>query len=379
MTKKKTNLWTKNFILITIINLLIYCCWQMFPSALPKYLSGLGGADSVIGLVNGLSTIATIIIRGISGKIMDTAGRKGIFNLGLVLLLVTTIGLNFSPAIGIILFVRFFHGLAWGIASTASNTIASENIPQEQMGTGMGIFSLSISLSSAIAPAIALYLLNKSFGYVVILGGIFIAAAMLLNMTITYKDIEPATGDSGGGIFEKKAALPAVLGFLFTITYGGIITFVPIYAQQRGIENIGMFFTLYAVAMLVTRPLMGWLIDNKGNTITIILGSVFLLAGLLSLYMAETYNIFLIAGVLYGIGYGALSTCLQTMAVLGVAPNRLGAANATYFTGFDGGIGFGSVVGGFLAQAVGYSTMYLLLGIFPIAIVICYIVALKKQ
>ncbi len=48
------------------------------------------------------------------------------------------------------------------------------------------------------------------------------------------------------------------------------------------------------------------------------------------------------------------------MAVRDVTPQRRGAANATFFVGFDLGIGLGSIIWGVIAEATSYPTIYLL-------------------
>lgn len=72
---------------------------------------------------------------------------------------------------------------------------------------------------------------------------------------------------------------------------------------------------------------------------------------------------FLISGFIFGIGFGAVQASLQAMAVIRAPKDRLGAANATFYTGFDGGMGVGSVAGGLLASYIGYGNMFLFISI----------------
>lgn len=55
------------------------------------------------------------------------------------------------PILGNILCLRIVHGIAWGLDSTASSTIASDEIPQKICRRNR-IFALITSLSTAIAP-----------------------------------------------------------------------------------------------------------------------------------------------------------------------------------------------------------------------------------
>ena len=373
--KKMQNLWTKNFILITIINLLLYSSWQMFPSALPPYVKSLGGSDSILGWINGIATVSTLIIRPFSGSIMDKFGRKGIFLFGLILMSISTAAYAFWPIVGIILAIRFIHGLAWGIASTASNTIAVDNIPKDTMAQGMAYFSLSVSLSSAISPALALSLKTQTMIWT---GVAFVIVALLMSFGIDYSKSDFVKSDNTKkSPYEKSSALPAFLMFLVTTTYGAIVTFLALFAAEKGYENIGLFFTVYALAMLVSRPLLGNLIQKKGFSYGVIPGAILSAAAMVLLSKADSYGIFLLCGAIYGVGYASLHTSLQTMSVVGVPSNRLGAANATFFTGFDGGMGFGSIVAGILAAKIGYGPMYGFLSICLVLVLILFLIGNK--
>lgn len=72
-----------------------------------------------------------------------------------------------------------------------------------------------------------------------------------------------------------------------------------------------------------------------------------------------------VGGILFGIGYGFLLPTLLVLCVVSVTPDRLGAANATYWTAIDLGLAVGSVIWGVVANAFGYSTMFYL-AVIPI-------------
>ena len=67
------------------------------------------------------------------------------------------------------------------------------------------------------------------------------------------------------------------------------------------------------------------------------------------------------------------------MAVLEAAPNRLGAANATFLTGFDSGIGVGSMIFGLIAGLSGYVQMYLLSMIPVVLAALLYFMPLGQK
>jgi len=70
-------------------------------------------------------------------------------------------------------------------------------------------------------------------------------------------------------------------------------------------------------------------------------------------------------------------TTLQTMSVLFAPRTRFGAANATFYIGFDAGTGFGSVLAGFVASFIGYGPMFCSFSLFMLTIAIVYIIFKK--
>ena len=111
----KQQLWTKDFILIAAVNFLVFSSLQTLPFVLPVYLQTLGADDTVLGWVTAITTISALLIRPFCGIILDRFGRKGIFLAGIAFMGLASASFAFIPIVGIILAMRFVHGLAWGI------------------------------------------------------------------------------------------------------------------------------------------------------------------------------------------------------------------------------------------------------------------------
>lgn len=368
MKNKKQPLWTKDFIIIAIMNLFLFLGFQMLLPTLPLFAKSLGGSDALLGWIVGSTTVASLIIRPISGILLDKMGRKGILTAGLFIIILVTSSFGWLPSVGVIIAVRFLHGIGWGMASTASSTIASDNIPKSRFGEGMGYFSLSNSLAMALAPSIALAMFAGNGFKPISFVSAGLAVVVLL-MSFFFENTQKEKQQEGKvklAFYERASILPAAIMFFVCATYGSITGFLSLYATKAGIRNIGVFFTVYAVTLLVSRPLSGKLTDRFGFSITIYPGLLLVAATMLLLSRATTLPIFLICAAIYGLGLGSVQSSLQAMAIIRAPKERKGAANATFYTGFDGGIGFGSVIGGIIASSAGYGRMYLYFSLFAI-------------
>lgn len=376
----KVTLWTKDFISIMLVNLLIFASWQTLPFVLPVYLHDLGATDAVLGWITAITTIAALLVRPFCGLVLDAFGRRGVFLLGIALMILVSAAYAFFPVMGVVLAIRFLHGLAWGITSTASQTVASDVIPPQRFGEGMGLFALSASLAFALGPAVALAVFNRGgIAAVSALTVGILICAFIVALRVKYSTIERPSFRGIKGMFERHSILPSAIMFFLSICYGALVTFLALHAAAQGVESIELFFPVYAVAIALSRPLLGKLVDSKGYGFVLLPGLVVLAASLVLLSYANTLWMFLAVAFLFGSGYAACNSTLQTMAVSDAPAARRGAANATYLTGFDSGIGVGSLVAGGLVTLLGYGGMYLCFALGPVVAAVLFLALARHR
>lgn len=371
--KIEERLWTKDFILITLISLFAFLSFQMLLPTLPVYAKDLGGSDTHAGLVIGIFTFSAVLIRPFTGYALDAYGRKGLFFIGLLIFGLSVFSYSLVPSLLMLLLVRFIHGFGWGLTSTSASTVAADIIPKSRMGEGMGYYGLAGTLSMAIAPALGLFIISKfDFKILFLLATCMIVIAILLAFSVKYHNVSMTRRPFS--LIEKAALRPTIVIFFLTMTYGAIVSFLALYSAQLGITNIGLFFTVYALSLAVSRPFAGRMSDKIGFNVVVIPGIFFIMLAMYILYNAVNIQWFLLAGIIYGIGFGAAQPSLQALAIVSTPPERRGGANATFFTGFDLGIGISSIMWGVIAEAIGYSLMYLCAIIPALAGLVFYLV-----
>lgn len=382
MPPSKDTIWTWNFIAVSFVNLFLFLSFQMIFPTLPLYVKSLGGTESIIGLVMGIFTAATLVARPAAGWLLDIFGKKKILLCGLAIFTLMVGMYGIVGSIFLIILVRLGHGLGWGLAGTSTATIAAEIIPKARFAEGMGWFSLANGLSMAFAPAAGIYL-GSIFG----LSNVFLIACVIafisfcigFSIKCRHRPQRRIFSQKKVALYEKSVIPSAILMFNLSFSFGSIASFLPLYAETLGLPNIGLFFSLYALTILITRPLVGKAVDKFGFDIAIIPSMIFLFAAILILVKVTSLQGLLVVAVVYGIGFGALQTTIQTMAVRNVVRHRLGAANATLFTGLDLGMGIGVIILGWLAEHYGYTKMYLFT-LLPISFSAAfYLFCIKKK
>lgn len=379
-SQAKTPIWTRNFLLVTLVNLFIFLAHQILLPTAPLHARGLGASDAMIGLMAGLLTATSVLFRYLAGTAADKFGRRAVLWTGIVFMGIVTALYGFLPSLAAFFILRVVHGIGWGVASTATATIATDNIPTSRFGLGMNYFSLSTSLAIAFAPLAGIFLFSRS-GADTLFGVSFamIAAAAVLALPLRYS---PPASHSGRASPKAeysawKTIQPSLTMFIICIGYGAVTSFLPLFAQERGIGNIGSYFTVYALSMVFLRPWFARMADRHGYGRILYPGIVFLGAGLLILSFSTGYASFMVSALLYGIGFSAAQATLQTLSAIHAPVARLGVANAVFFMLFDGGMGIGSIVAGLIAARTGYEPMFLIMSATLLASLVFHIISSK--
>ena len=169
--------------------------------------------------------------------------------------------------------------------------------------------------------------------------------------------------------FFLVAGLPAsIVMFLLTVPYGITSSYMALYAGECGITaNSGVFFTVQAFGLIVSRLNSGKRVDKGYITETIRRGFYLVIVGVVGealLASVAGWNVdvanvvYFLSALFFGYGFGTMFPAFNTLFV-NLAPNsRRATANATYLTGWDVGIGSGMLLGGALSE-FGFSSGFM--------------------
>lgn len=380
----KQKLWTKDFINLSVSNFFVFLTFYYLLVSLPVYtLNDLGGNELEAGLMVTVFLFSAIIVRPFAGQWLNTIGRKKVLTLSLVIFMISSLFYFFTPSIYSVLLLRLFHGIGFGMATTAAGGIIADIIPDSRKGEGMGYFIMSNNLAMVIGPFLGLTLLNKSgMNSVFIVGAICSILALVTGYFVKVPERSQEeliqqkavkTKLSFGDLFEVPAIKISIVGGLLGIVYSSLLSFVSVYAQEIGLFEVSsFFFVVYAVVLLVSRPFTGRWFDQYGANKIVYPSIVVFAIGMLFLGTSSTSFMFLLAAALIGLGWGTLFPSFQTIAVQAAAPTRRGTATATFLSIYDTGIGLGSSIVGLLSAQIGLGTFYFFSGFYVLFGIILY-------
>lgn len=363
LTGNKEKIWTRDFILICLANFFIFLGFQMTLPTIPLFVEKLGGNEQLIGFIVGIFTFSALLIRPYAGHALETKGRKFVYLIGLAIFVLSVGSFGFTASIAFLFLARIIQGLGWGFSTTASGTIATDIIPASRRGEGMGFYGLSGNIALAIGPALGLSLAALiPFKELFLICAGFGLAALGLSSKIRYKKADSPTEEPGKrklDVYEKTALKPSVLMFFITVTFGGIASFLPLYAAQKEIGGIQLYFLIYALALMLTRTFAGKVYDRRGHVAIFLPGAFLIIMAMLLLSWLPNSTILYLAAFLYGLGFGSVQPALQAWSVEKAPMNRKGMATATFFSAFDLGVGTGAMVFGQIGNSFGYGSIYI--------------------
>ncbi len=405
MKKQMEKLWTKDFIIVIIACAGISFCNYFFSSTLPIYAKNMTGSSVYAGLIMTVYTLAALVSRPLTGYLNDRFGRVRMLVIGAAMCAVTCFLYKFSGIITVLIIFRILHGFGFGIHSTSGATVAADVIPRSRMSEGLGIYGLYGTIASAIAPGIALSIIgdgeqNSLFTPLFILAAIISAACMVIDSRISYErkaknsgtenvpavaaDEEPDEA-SGGKLpktflgFEGGVVLPAIVIVCLFVAFASVTSFLTLFAKERSLGNIGLFFTFSAIGMFLSRLLLGKVADRRGPDILVIpsLIVLFFCYGVIPLIHSTGWLFAL--GFPIGLAQGAICPAVNTIIFRRCTRRRRGTAAAAYFSSIDIGLGFGALLFGVVEEYLGFNLLFWIASLFIAVAAVVYLLKLTRN
>ncbi len=288
------------------------------------------------------------------------------------------------------------HGIQFSIIGSLIVTIAGDSLPKDKLGSGLGIFGISTAIPTAIGASVGIAIRAWGEARYGTIGGykaIFYAATVfMLFSLIPSFFVEPvrhtkeelaASGPWYKSIIAVPTIPPAVCNMLLSMGSALFSAYLVPYAAEKGFVGISLFFTFYAAAILISRPLFGKLVDSRGGTSVFIPCVSLLMVTFVMLWMAKSITFVYIGALVAGIGFGGAFPSIQAVCLQTMPPIKRGVASNTNFLGVDLGMFLGPALGGVivsctLSSGKAYSIMYLC-ALIPLLLSIILLLIFKKK
>ncbi len=331
-------------------------------ATLPLYIRAIGIRESLIGVIIGLFSLTSMVTKPWSGWASDRYGRLPILWAGGVIALSASLLYLVSRSTGSLSLLRILHGIGIGCYPTAATAMAGDLAPPARRGEAMGYFGAAWALAIAVGPLMGIALIRTT-GFESLFwtaGGL---GALALALSIPFKETRPhglrIMPFTLASALTPRAFYPASVVICLYVNYGILFTFLPLFVEERGLGNPGLFFTFYALVVTAVRGFAGRLSDRVGRVPMAMLGMGLAAAAMAALGLSQSFTAVLLAGLLYGLGFSAAQPSLTAWTMDRVPPEEWGKALGTFYMALELGIGTGSIVFGFLLARTGYPAVFL--------------------
>ncbi|MCL2112221.1 MAG: MFS transporter [Clostridiales bacterium] len=380
-------LWNRNFILAMLTGGFAAMVMYTLITTMAVYsMNTFGVSEGMAGFISSIAMLGGIFGRLFAANYMDRIGRRKLAFIASALHPAVCV-LYFLPgSLGSVLALRLLHGIVCGCLHNVMATSVIDFIPPARRAEGIAFYTLSFSFGIAVGPPVAMYVIG-AFSYqtlwivnLVLAIVAFVILACIRFVPVTFGG-EKATRSgkfSIGGLFEKSALPLALMIIFLSLCYMGLPALLETYTIRIGIAWVApIFFVIFSVFIVVTRPIAGRLVDKRGENFVFVpsimlFSASFVVLGLAGAGATSAAVLIIVAAFMVAASYGTILPLGQAVCVKYAEPRQFGKITSTYFIFSDLGMGTGALIFGFVASKTGFSNMFFLCALIVFATLAVY-------
>jgi MFS family permease len=353
-------LFTPRFALMFGFSFTVFLsAFQLFPTA-PFHILALGGSHTEAGLFLGFLTYASAISAPLTGAVADRLGKRRVLLVCSSVIAVFSALYAVAPSYQIMLGLVVVHGMFWSGLLSASGAYVTDLVPSSRRAEGLSYWGFASIIAVAVAPSIGLWVFDTGGWTALCIEATVLNIVMALIAWRLPADVARghAMPRRVQDLVEWRVLLLGVTLFLYSFSYGGITSFAALHAEQQGVVPRAIYFTAFAVAIILTRPFIARYADEVGHQKVIVPCLMAVVVGVAMLSVATTRTGFLISAFVFGTGFGSAYPIFVAHLMKTVDHQRRGATFGALIGAFDTGIGTGSIALGWIGERYGLSRAF---------------------
>ena len=362
MTQK---IWNRDFVLAFLAQFAFTSVFYILVPTLPIYLSKLGSTEAEIGVLIGIFSFSSLILRPFIGRSLLRIPEKKLMIAGALLFALTSATYLVAPPFWPLLIVRLLQGIGYAFFLTAGYTLVVRISPEDHRGESLSYFFLSFNLSGALAPSFGMLVINHfSFTHLFSLCLGLSLCSLFITHKLGKREVTPPEDSSmeEGSILNRKVLPPSIINSLCFLIWGSIAAFFPLYAISHGVANPGHFYTTYSMMLILGRAAGGKILDLRSKERIILPCLTTYVISMVILSFSKTLPLFILVAAIWGIGHAFLMPSLVVYA-LDRAGSSPGPVMGTFTAFTDLGMSLGPVIMGIVLHWTSYPIMFLCLAL----------------
>ncbi|HLO12588.1 MAG TPA: MFS transporter [Pseudoneobacillus sp.] len=340
----------------------------------------LGKSLTVAGIVLMLNSAASVFGNLFGGNLFDKIGGYKSILLGIVITLISLIGLTLWHGWPQYVFFLTIIGFGSGIVFPSMYAMAG-TVWKEGGRKAFNAIYVAQNVGVAAGAALGGYIASYSFEWI-FLGNTLLYVLFFFIAFFGYKGISPTIGKSTSFLKERHtvtnqtrltALLVLCIGYLLCwVAYVQWQTTIAAYTQEVNItiEQYSILWTLNGAIIVLGQPIMNRLIKGvKSVKAQIIIGTLIFIVSFVVAASAERFMWFIVGMTILTIGEMLIWPAVPTIADQLAPPGREGFYQGVVNSTATGGRMIGPVLGGVLVDLYGMSMLFtVLIGLFIVTI-----------
>ncbi len=366
-TKSGTErLWTNDLVLNLCISHFMFASYTAMLTIIPIYVLERGGAEWQTGIVVGSFGLLSIPIRQMAGRWITNFGAKRVAVVGTAVVAIATLLHIGAFNVWLIIPARLVQGIGLAIGPVATATIIAILAPSNRRAEGMAYNGNAIAFAYLYSPLLAFWLYQQfgsgsAFVYASLMALAGTMSALGLSASRIAMPTEPISSSSEPEklpLVSRSAIFPTLVFMTYTLTTAPVSTFLPQLAKLRNLGNPGLYYTGTSITQMLSLLLSGLVADRLGRGAVIVPGLLVVGAAMFLLMVADNLAMFVMSGVLNGLGFGMLQPATQSLTVDRAPPRERATALATLQQAWDVGGSGGAFIVGPLGSAIGIAATF---------------------
>lgn len=213
----------------------------------------------------------------------------------------------------------------------------------------MGVLGVATSTGMALGPAIggwvaSIFTIDMVFYLSSFIG--LISVLVIIGMKETVSEKQPFKWKllkvNWREFYEPRVLGPSITFLLTAFSFGIVLTIIPDLSKHLGLENKGLFFTVFVIASLAVRLIAGKASDKFGRVKVLKVSALSIATAMLAIGFAQNTTQLMFAAALFGLAIGMNSPTIFAWTIDLSNTKFRGRAMATMYIALEIGIGTGA-------------------------------------
>lgn len=335
-----------------------FVAFQLLP-AIPFRILAIGGSKAAAGWFLSAYAFASALSAPLMGNLADHLGRKRMLMAASLLFVVFSLLYGVIRIVPLLLLIAIVHGALWSGLIASASAIMSDFIPDSRRNEGLAYWGLASTAAIALAPAIGLTVYEHG-GWGVLCADL----AALSLLTFIWASRLPVTHETMPGehslreAWDVQVIRPALSLSVICFGYGGVTSYVAILARERDIKPESLYFTIFALSIVLVRVFTSRLGDRLGPKTMLYPAYAAIPISFALLSIATRHWQMIVSATLFGIGMGAAYPAFANFLLMNTDPKRRARTFGSIIMAFDTGIAVGSLGIGAIGQRYSLGTAF---------------------